>query len=605
MSVKKPVVIENGRYTELQAGDTIEGAAGAITVEQSLHGFAEGDVLRLNLAGVYVKAKADSPANVEAVGIVSAVHTNSIFSLSTGGFVTFPTKDDLSPGAVYFLDWTTAGLLTVSEPPIGVISKPMFIASSTNSGFLFNFRGVEVTTTTSGANLTESYLPDFPFSTLNTDGTNNNILLNTENSGSPDWENFYSAVSPESSLQDIELVTAWKINSRLMAWQTSAITITFSTDTTNTADQKLDMYIYKPGITSPLLSVTNLVSTQAGVKSSYSVNKGVVENYLAAGDAVLVVFKFYAKSSNTVKLFSVDFNYVSYSLFTGAPDSASYISIDNNTGLTNERYLAVDTDKMSITDGGIKNNVTLSVNDSVLPPGRRLFGFNNLRVETTTSSVVTVGYDNLILWNGTISMEARDYSGGADLGASGVNGLDTGSRTNNTWYYLWAIYNPATQTKALLFSASYTAPSMPSGYTFKALISAVRNTTANFIWYTQYGNMVCYQSMQTALYRGQATSPTVVPVSGVIPTAIVSVGRFMIRAEPIDVGQYSGVGRLCPTSGSGGILTAWARYENVAYDYIIDTVHGECTIVGNNVWYYVDTNLMGFSIYATGFRLNF
>jgi len=78
-------------------------------------------------------------------------------------------------------------------------------------------------------------------------------------------------------------------------------------------------------------------------------------------------------------------------------------------------------------------------------------------------------------------LTVEDSSGGAarlssvaiptiDVTASGANGLDTGSVANSTWYSVWVIYNPTTSTTAGLFSTSATAPTMPSGYTFKARV---------------------------------------------------------------------------------------------------------------------------------------
>jgi hypothetical protein len=84
----------------------------------------------------------------------------------------------------------------------------------------------------------------------------------------------------------------------------------------------------------------------------------------------------------------------------------------------------------------------------------------------------------------------------ANITASGANGLDTGSEASGTWYFIWVINNGTTT--ASLLSASSTAPTMPSGYTFKALVGAVRNDgSSNFIDFTQEGNKVNYVAVQT------------------------------------------------------------------------------------------------------------
>jgi len=80
-----------------------------------------------------------------------------------------------------------------------------------------------------------------------------------------------------------------------------------------------------------------------------------------------------------------------------------------------------------------------------------------------------------------------------DVTVSGVNGVDIGVEVNNTWYYIWLIYNPTTATVAGLFSTSSTNPTLPTGYTKKRLVGAVRNNvSSNFLRFKQINNMVWY-----------------------------------------------------------------------------------------------------------------
>ncbi len=66
--------------------------------------------------------------------------------------------------------------------------------------------------------------------------------------------------------------------------------------------------------------------------------------------------------------------------------------------------------------------------------------------------------------------------------SSGANGLDAGSEANNTWYYVWLIKHGTNGTVAALLSTSPTSPTLPSGYTHKRLVFAVRNDgSSNFI----------------------------------------------------------------------------------------------------------------------------
>lgn len=114
--------------------ETIERA-----ITQTSHGLSVGDVVRFT-GSAYVKALADSEADAEVIGIVSAVSGPDDFTLVTGGFVS--GLAGLTSGAVHYLSASSAGALTTTEPStIGTVSKPILIAISTSAGYFFNMRG--------------------------------------------------------------------------------------------------------------------------------------------------------------------------------------------------------------------------------------------------------------------------------------------------------------------------------------------------------------------------------------------------------------------------------------------------------------------------------
>lgn len=118
-------------------GGSGTGMSAAVT--QTGHGLSAGDVIRFNGSG-YVLAQADSAENAEVVGIVSEVTDADHFTLQMGGSVS--GLSGLTAGTVYFLSASSAGALTATEPTtIGYASKPLLIADSTTSGYLFNWRG--------------------------------------------------------------------------------------------------------------------------------------------------------------------------------------------------------------------------------------------------------------------------------------------------------------------------------------------------------------------------------------------------------------------------------------------------------------------------------
>jgi hypothetical protein len=69
-----------------------------------------------------------------------------------------------------------------------------------------------------------------------------------------------------------------------------------------------------------------------------------------------------------------------------------------------------------------------------------------------------------------------------DITVGGPNGLDTGAEAASTWYFVWLLWNPATGKVAGLLSLSSTAPVLPAGHTYKALLGVVRNDAgSNFL----------------------------------------------------------------------------------------------------------------------------
>jgi len=113
----------------------VDGDATKTPVPQTAHGFSVGDPVRNNGTD-YELAKSDTVANVEAFGMVSAVADVDNFTITTAGFV--DGLVGLTKGAVHFISVT--GTLTTTEP---TISKAVFFADSTTSGFWINMRGFE------------------------------------------------------------------------------------------------------------------------------------------------------------------------------------------------------------------------------------------------------------------------------------------------------------------------------------------------------------------------------------------------------------------------------------------------------------------------------
>ena len=122
-------------------------------------------------------------------------------------------------------------------------------------------------------------------------------------------------------------------------------------------------------------------------------------------------------------------------------------------------------------------------------------GFKNLSIKVASNTTVTVAADAVILYDGTNYRNVAPSST-INLGTNGgVNALDTGTIAAATWYYIWVIAQTASGgTVACLASTSSTSPTMPSGYTYKARIGAVRTAagSAQLLGTWQFGKRAQY-----------------------------------------------------------------------------------------------------------------
>ena len=146
----------------------------------------------------------------------------------------------------------------------------------------------------------------------------------------------------------------------------------------------------------------------------------------------------------------------------------------------------------------------------------------NVRCQSDIQVTIGTGWCRNDADDGNIQVDALLT---ADVTSSGANGLDTGSIAANTWYYVWAIWNPSTTTDASLLSLSSTAPTMPSGYTKKRRVGSVRSDgSSDFLHYetasgTGKQRRIKYEEGLFALSGGSATSFTDVSMAtGVPPT---------------------------------------------------------------------------------------
>ena len=197
----------------------------------------------------------------------------------------------------------------------------------------------------------------------------------------------------------------------------------------------------------------------------------------------------------------------------------------------------------------------------------------NLKVSTVTGAVAITADEIVLETSGNTYAVARNVAVTANPASSGANGLDTGTFATNTWYAVWIITNGSTV--ASLLSTSATAPTMPSGYTYKARVGWVRSNATPALYPVQQvdrraqyivdgtiltslrkiksaGSSV--GSISTPTYVAQSVSTFVPPTAGVIRLVVGASGgtsRQFMLAPNANYGAANSLSNPPPINGGG------------------------------------------------------
>lgn len=153
---------------------------------------------------------------------------------------------------------------------------------------------------------------------------------------------------------------------------------------------------------------------------------------------------------------------------------------------------------------------------------------SNLAIKVTGNTSATVAADAVVMTDGNDYLVAS-LNSTLDLATTGADALDAGTIASATWYAVWAIAK-ADRTAKVVVSTSGTAPTLPTGYTFKKRIGWLRTASgaAQLLGTWQFGREASYvvgKGALTALpimgsgVAGSMTVPTWVglAVAGYVP----------------------------------------------------------------------------------------
>jgi hypothetical protein len=136
--------------TDGSNADALHVHAGGATldhdVNQTTHGFSVNDWIYHN-GTIYALADASASATAESIGVVSAVAGANDFTVQFGGRIT--GLSGLTVGEAHFLSETPGTITATAPSTVTAVVKPVLIADTTTTGFIFNMRGSTVTDSTS------------------------------------------------------------------------------------------------------------------------------------------------------------------------------------------------------------------------------------------------------------------------------------------------------------------------------------------------------------------------------------------------------------------------------------------------------------------------
>lgn len=186
----------------------------------------------------------------------------------------------------------------------------------------------------------------------------------------------------------------------------------------------------------------------------------------------------------------------------------------------------------------------------------------NLVGAYATAATATYTADELVMKNSAgAAYVATGVSFTVDIETSGVNGRDDFTEAPSTFYYVHAIYN-GTNTNGLI-STSATAPTLPSGYTYSALIGVIRNdSSSDFISFLQNDRKISISPQNVFTGVTGVSSFTSVSVSSHVPPIAKSCDGWFGHAS---TNVTSGV-RVATDSNGLGAQAMAAQSSGIVYD---------------------------------------
>ena len=235
--------------------------------------------------------------------------------------------------------------------------------------------------------------------------------------------------------------------------------------------------------------------------------------------------------------------------------------------------------------------------------------FKKLALAWSSNSTVSLTADEIAMENGSgVMAKASGVNLTLNSATSGANGLDTGSLAANTWYFIYVIYNGSAV--SCLMSASSTAPTLPSGYTFKtgAIGAVYSDGSNNFVGFLQKGrkvqplvgsNLSVLPMVCSGVQGNYGTSYTSISVASLVPTAICSLVMFLYSSAA--GANYNMAVSPNNNYGHGGVSTTNPPFFGNPYNGVSIASPFEMMLESSSI--YVES-LVNCALFIQGWELN-
>ncbi len=256
---------------------------------------------------------------------------------------------------------------------------------------------------------------------------------------------------------------------------------------------------------------TSFWGTTAGTSSAYTLAADPTLSAYASTDTFFVAIHTANLASATMKV-----------------DALTTLNIKKYDGASTK--VAIEANDLLVQTYEFRNDGTDII---VLNPELPHFDSRNLSVATQTALGVSLLPKRItVAINSSDENHDIDFSAGVlqfddgtgrvaataltkridDTWVVGTNqgGLDTGSVTTNTYYHLFAIYDPTNEIADFLFSTSKASPTLPTNYTKQKRIGTVRTDgSSNIRPFDQQGDKFVYRTIiQDRALSAAPTTPT-------------------------------------------------------------------------------------------------